>query len=155
MLFFLFSLALTISMLYKLFFILSCDPSPKVKILSSNDWNVQVGSRDHRSLFIRFDWVRSGINPHEYISFYGMRNYDILMGHWVTEIIYVHSKLMIIDDRMAICGSANINDRSLLGQRDSEFCLVINDIEEETARFDGREVSVGKFCSSWRKRLFA
>jgi phosphatidylserine/phosphatidylglycerophosphate/cardiolipin synthase-like enzyme len=34
--------------------------------------------------------------------------------------IYVHSKLMIIDDRMALIGSANINDRSLLGSRDSE-----------------------------------
>lgn len=34
--------------------------------------------------------------------------------------VYVHSKLMIIDDRMALIGSANINDRSLLGSRDSE-----------------------------------
>ena len=62
---------------------------------------------------------------------------------------------MIIDDRMAICGSANINDRSLLGQRDSEFCVVINDREEEDGSFNGRPVRVGKFCSSWRKRLFA
>jgi len=37
----------------------------------------------------------------------------------VTEIIYVHSKLMIVDDKKVICGSANINDRSLLGNRDS------------------------------------
>jgi phospholipase D1/2 len=62
---------------------------------------------------------------------------------------------MIIDDRMAICGSANINDRSLLGQRDSEFCVVINDREEEHSKFNGKPVLVGKFCSSWRKRLFA
>ena len=27
---------------------------------------------------------------------------------------------MIVDDRLIICGSANINDRSLLGSRDSE-----------------------------------
>ncbi|CAF4898122.1 unnamed protein product, partial [Rotaria magnacalcarata] len=32
-----------------------------------------------------------------------MRNHDILMGRLVSEIIYVHSKLMIIDDHMAIC----------------------------------------------------
>lgn len=62
---------------------------------------------------------------------------------------------MIVDDRMAICGSANINDRSLVGHRDSEFCIVINDCEEECGRFNGEEVRVGKFCSSWRKRLFA
>jgi phospholipase D1/2 len=62
---------------------------------------------------------------------------------------------MIIDDHMAICGSANINDRSLLGLRDSEFCIVINDREEEDSSFNGKPVRVGKFCSSWRKRLFA
>lgn len=32
----------------------------------------------------------------------------------------MHSKLMIVDDRMVLIGSANINDRSLLGSRDSE-----------------------------------
>jgi hypothetical protein len=37
--------------------------------------------------------------------------------------IYVHSKLMIIDDRTTLIGSANINDRSLLGSRDSEVCI--------------------------------
>lgn len=34
--------------------------------------------------------------------------------------VYVHSKVMIIDDRAAFVGSSNINDRSLLGSRDSE-----------------------------------
>ncbi|CAF3792945.1 unnamed protein product [Rotaria sp. Silwood1] len=105
------------------------------------------------SLFKRLE--RAGIPPNDYISFFGMRTHDILMGRLVTEIIYVHSKLMIIDDRMAICGSANINDRSLLGQRDSEFCIVINDREEEQGRFNGQPYRIGKFCSSWRRKLFA
>ncbi len=34
---------------------------------------------------------------------------------------------MIIDDRVALIGSANINDRSLLGSRDSELALIIED----------------------------
>ena len=37
--------------------------------------------------------------------------------------VYVHSKIMIIDDSAALIGSANINDRSLLGSRDSEVSL--------------------------------
>ena len=37
--------------------------------------------------------------------------------------IYVHSKVMIVDDRRALIGSCNINDRSLLGSRDSEVSL--------------------------------
>jgi phosphatidylserine/phosphatidylglycerophosphate/cardiolipin synthase-like enzyme len=43
----------------------------------------------------------------------------------VTELIYVHSKLLIADDKLVICGSANINDRSMLGKRDSEIAVVI------------------------------
>jgi phospholipase D1/2 len=62
---------------------------------------------------------------------------------------------MIVDDHLAICGSANINDRSLRGSRDSELCVVINDLEEENGRFNGQPFRVGKCCSSWRKKIFA
>ena len=41
------------------------------------------------------------------------------------EAIYIHSKLLIADDEIAMIGSANINDRSLLGDRDSEMCLLV------------------------------
>jgi phospholipase D1/2 len=61
---------------------------------------------------------------------------------------------MIIDDRTCICGSANINDRSLQGSRDSEFCLVVNDIEMVDSKLNGQIQKVGLFCSTWRKKLF-
>ncbi len=32
---------------------------------------------------------------------------------------------MIVDDCVALIGSANINDRSLLGDRDSEIAILI------------------------------
>ena len=35
----------------------------------------------------------------------------------VVEQIYVHSKMFLFDDVTALVGSANINDRSLLGER--------------------------------------
>jgi phospholipase D1/2 len=38
-------------------------------------------------------------------------------------MIYVHSKLMIVDDAYIIVGSANINQRSLDGSRDSEIAI--------------------------------
>lgn len=34
---------------------------------------------------------------------------------------------MIIDDRLALIGSSNINDRSLLGSRDSEVLFRLKD----------------------------
>ena len=37
--------------------------------------------------------------------------------------IYVHSKMMIVDDAYIIVGSANINERSMAGNRDSEMAV--------------------------------
>ena len=36
------------------------------------------------------------------------------------EAIFIHSKVMIVDNSYVIAGSANINDRSMLGDRDAE-----------------------------------
>jgi phospholipase D1/2 len=38
-------------------------------------------------------------------------------------MIYVHSKMMIIDDEYIIVGSANINERSMAGDRDTEIAV--------------------------------
>lgn len=38
-------------------------------------------------------------------------------------MIYVHSKGMIVDDEYVILGSANINQRSLDGTRDTEIAM--------------------------------
>ena len=49
----------------------------------------------------------------QYLTLLNLRNWDKLGDRYVTEQIYVHSKLMVVDDRFALVGSANINDRSL------------------------------------------
>eukprot|EP01080_Neovahlkampfia_damariscottae_P003168 gene3168-5484_t len=41
----------------------------------------------------------------------------------VSFMIYVHSKLMIIDDEFVILGSANVNERSLNPNGDTEMCI--------------------------------
>ena len=98
---------------------------------------------------------RYGIqDPSDYITFHGMRNHAVLMSKLVQEIIYVHSKLMIIDDKHVICGSANINDRSLLGDRDSELAAVITDTEFINSKFNNRPVQVGKYAQSLRHKIF-
>ncbi|KAH9613491.1 hypothetical protein KSS87_005095 [Heliosperma pusillum] len=38
-------------------------------------------------------------------------------------MIYVHAKMMIVDDEYIIVGSANINERSMNGARDSEIAM--------------------------------
>ena len=61
------------------------------------------------------------------IGFYSLRNHCLVNGVPKTEIIYIHSKLMIVDDVRVLIGSANINDRSMLGVRDSEFAVIIKE----------------------------
>jgi phospholipase D1/2 len=98
---------------------------------------------------------RAGIrDPSEYITFHGLRNWSVLMGKLVQEIIYVHSKLMIVDDRHVICGSANINDRSMLGKRDSEVAALITDEEFVDSVLDGKKLKVGKYAFSLRQKIF-
>jgi hypothetical protein len=41
----------------------------------------------------------------------------------VTHMIYVHSKMMLVDDEYVIIGSANINERSMAADRDTELCI--------------------------------
>ena len=94
------------------------------------------------------------VNLYRYFSVYGLRTHGVLSDEVVTEIIYVHSKLMIVDDRLAIIGSANINDRSMLGDGDSEVSVVIEDREMVDGRMNGEVYPVGKFCHELRIQLF-
>ena len=60
------------------------------------------------------------------VSAHSLRKFETWHDGTVKcEQIYVHSKLLIVDDNVAVIGSANVNDRSLRGSRDSELCVVI------------------------------
>ncbi|XP_044748826.1 phospholipase D2 isoform X3 [Coccinella septempunctata] len=116
-------------------------------------WNYASISRGKDALLNRLR--EAGINdPSQYISFYGLRNHEILNDEPITELIYVHSKLMIVDDKLVICGSANINDRSLIGKRDSEIAVLIEDETFEDGVMNGQPYKCGKFAGSLRKYLF-
>lgn len=61
---------------------------------------------------------------------------------------------MIVDDKTVIIGSANINDRSMLGKRDSEVAVIINDEAFEDGKMNGESFPCGHFAGSLRKHLF-
>jgi len=117
-------------------------------------WNYATIFRGKDSLMNRLE--SKGI-PSEAIPRYfrvqGLRTHGSLNGNLVTEIVYVHSKLMIVDDRVAIIGSANINDRSMLGYRDSEVAVIIQDNDMMEGTMNGQPYQVGKFCHSLRCHL--
>lgn len=92
--------------------------------------------------------------PEKYIQFYSLRTHDKLQGQPVTEMIYIHSKLMIVDDTTVIVGSANINDRSLLGDRDAEICVVLTDNEPHHVKYGDEIFTCSKFAHSFRMNIF-
>ncbi|XP_005383059.1 PREDICTED: phospholipase D1 isoform X2 [Chinchilla lanigera] len=89
-----------------------------------------------------------------YISFCGLRTHAELEGNLVTELIYVHSKLLIADDNTVIIGSANINDRSMLGKRDSEMAVIVQDTGTIPSLMDGQEYQAGRFAQGLRLQCF-
>jgi len=95
------------------------------------------------------------VRVEDYISFFALRSHGTLGGHAVTSQIYVHSKLMIVDDCKSIIGSANINDRSMNGDRDSEICVIVDSHLDEEGVMNGEKVKVGRFSQSLRLRLWS
>ncbi|XP_062392373.1 phospholipase D2 isoform X1 [Sardina pilchardus] len=90
----------------------------------------------------------------EYISLCGLRQNDTLCQSPVTELVYVHSKALIADDRRYIIGSANINDRSMLGSRDSELAILVEDEERVPSLMNGEEYEAGPLTLALRKECF-
>ena len=91
----------------------------------------------------------------EYIGFYSLRGHGLVNNVPETELIYIHSKLMIVDDTKVILGSANINDRSMLGKRDSEYAVIINEAKKLNSIMDGKPYKAANFAHSFRVNLFA
>jgi phospholipase D1/2 len=74
------------------------------------------------------------VKPTDYLNFYCLVNRETapapdkqggngLLNRTRRHLVYTHSKMTIVDDAVVLVGSANINQRSLDGNRDSEICL--------------------------------
>lgn len=81
-------------------------------------------------------------------------NPDTELDAYVSEELYIHSKVLIADDKLVICGSANLNDRSQLGTHDSEIAVVIEDPEPIESTMNGEPYTASKFATSLRRQLF-
>ncbi|KAL7439967.1 hypothetical protein ACHAXM_012152 [Skeletonema potamos] len=80
-----------------------------------------------------------GLKVSDYLNFYCLGTRETEQGSEATAVpetedekvlsktrrhqIYIHSKMMIVDDEVALIGTANINQRSLDGCRDSEIMM--------------------------------
>ncbi|OTB10016.1 hypothetical protein K445DRAFT_323413 [Daldinia sp. EC12] len=76
------------------------------------------------------------------------------VDNWIQEELYVHAKLLIADDRIVICGSSNLNDRSQLGNHDSELSIVMEDTDKIQSIMDGQPFEAGKHAATLRRYLW-
>ena len=98
--------------------------------------------------------LRAGVDPSEYIHFFSLRGWGQMRhGQLTTEQVYIHGKLLIADDRTVIMGSANINERSQRGDRDSELACVIRDEDMIDSTMAGEPYKVGRYAHTLRMRL--
>ncbi|OAA57699.1 phospholipase D1 [Cordyceps fumosorosea ARSEF 2679] len=108
--------------------------------------------RGENSIFGRLR--AAGIDPEDYIDFFSLRQWGIMSTNAVvTEQLYIHAKCMIVDDRVAIIGSANINERSMVGHRDSEVAAIVRDTDMIWSTMGGKPYQVGRFAHTLRMRL--
>ncbi|KAH7193147.1 uncharacterized protein B0J16DRAFT_72068 [Fusarium flagelliforme] len=108
--------------------------------------------RGEQSIFGRLK--AADIEPEDYISFYSLRQWGIMSNDVLaTEQLYIHAKTIIVDDRVALIGSANINERSMLGSRDSECAAIVRDTDMINSTMAGKPYKVGRFAHTLRLRL--
>jgi phospholipase D1/2 len=62
--------------------------------------------------------------------------------------------MILVDDEVVLVGSANINDRSMLGFRDSEIAVIIRDQNKTVSIMNGQPHEASKFAKNLRMELF-
>ncbi|KAM3545381.1 hypothetical protein ARSEF1564_001694 [Beauveria bassiana] len=79
---------------------------------------------------------------------------ELEIQNWIQEELYIHSKLLIADDRIVICGSSNLNDRSQLGYHDSELSIVMEDTRRIPSTMNGETFEAGYHAATLRRYLW-
>jgi phospholipase D1/2 len=74
--------------------------------------------------------------------------------NWIQEELYIHGKVLIVDDRTVICGSSNLNDRSQIGVHDSELSIVMTDTKVLKSTMGGVEYDAGCHAATLRRYLW-
>lgn len=88
-------------------------------------YQLQTISRSTTSVLATLAKRHPGVRLADYIVFLSLRVAGNLPAGLVTEQLYVHSKVLIVDDTYAVIGSANMNDRSLVDEKDTEVACMI------------------------------
>ncbi|KAI3936715.1 hypothetical protein MKX01_034144 [Papaver californicum] len=105
-------------------------------------WTRQTMSMMYRLIGEAIQESGELLHPRDYLNFFCLANREKKEGeefvpphspqpdtpYWNSQMhrrfmVYVHSKIMIVDDTYILIGSANINQRSMDGRRDTEIAM--------------------------------
>jgi len=117
-------------------------------------WQLQTICRGGKSIVETLEKEYPTVDWTQYFAVISLRSYGQICGNFVSEQVYTHSKFLIVDDNYVIIGSANTNDRSFLGDRDSELCQIIEDSSKISSLMDGKKCQVSRFVNHFRMFLF-
>ena len=112
------------------------------------EWHLNTIFKSENSLIKQIE--ARGVPWKNHIRIFGLRNHAIMDNEPKSEIVYVHSKLLIIDDDIALLGSANLNDRSMTGVRDSELAVVMEESNKEEGILGGEKIMKSKKVKEFR-----
>jgi phosphatidylserine/phosphatidylglycerophosphate/cardiolipin synthase-like enzyme len=97
------------------------------------------------------------VDADRYMSVYALRNAGLTTdgeGRVRSNLVYVHAKLMIVDDIFLTMGSANANSRSMDGYRDTELNVAVAGERDFDAKMGGGPWRVNKKIHTFRRRLW-
>ncbi|XP_022997750.1 phospholipase D alpha 4 [Cucurbita maxima] len=131
-------------------------------------WTRQTMTMMYRLIGEAIQETGEKAHPRDYLNFFCLANreeerkWDFVPPHspqhateyWSAQhrrrfMVYVHSKVMIVDDLYLLIGSANVNQRSMDGERDTEIAIGCYQLEN-----DGKELPNGRDISTFRLSLW-
>ncbi|KAN0011905.1 hypothetical protein ACTFIU_000122 [Dictyostelium citrinum] len=142
---------------FRVIIMVPISPSGDLALASSRmiiGWTNRTISQGGQSILELLKNEFPDVDLAQYISFNSIRQWEVNGDRIFTEQIYVHSKVLIVDDRVAVIGSCNINDRSMMGSRDSELAVVVSDQSKLLITMNGKPFKVGRFPHTLRVGLW-
>lgn len=107
---------------------------PAFPMLETNDPKaidsqiISMGQQDAIRSFLKR--LEQELPPHakldDYVTFCSLTKYEIRDEKELISQVYDHAKMLNVDDEILIVGSANITERSMSGDKDSEIAVKFN-----------------------------
>lgn len=136
------------------------------------DWQTRTMEMMYTDICKTLQNKKLNIDPRNYLSFFCLGNRETMQpGEYIPVqkpepntnysraqqarrfMIYIHSKMMIVDDEYIIIGSANINQRSMDGGRDSEIAMGAFQPNHLATEQPARGQIFGFRMALWREHL--